>query len=94
MAKQAVLKVSEGKTEEAILGFLRSLLEKEVVEAILVPRRLPSGDGVVQTLIHDPERLNGACVLSPTMAVQSARVASNLTSKNLGKKIGCASQGL
>ncbi len=86
MAKQAVLKVSEGKTEEAILGFLRSLLERGVVEAILVPRRLPSGDGVVQTLIHDPEKLNGACVLSPTMPVQSARMASSLTSKNLGKK--------
>ncbi len=86
MAKQAVLKVSEGKTEEAILGFLRSLLENGVVEALLVPRRLPSGDGVVQTLIHDPEKLNGACVLSPTMPVQSARVASSLTSKNLGKR--------
>ena len=38
MAKQAVLKVSEGKTEEAILGLLKSLLEKGLVEAILVPK--------------------------------------------------------
>ena len=56
MAKQAVLKVSEGKTEEAIIGFLKSLLEKGVVEAILLPKGLPSGDGLVQTLIHDPEK--------------------------------------
>jgi len=87
MAKQAVIKVSEGKMEEAIQGFLKSLLEKGVVEAVLIPKGLPSGDGVVQTLIHDPQKLNGVCALSPTMPVQSARVASNLTAKNLGKKV-------
>ena len=87
MAKQAVIKVSEGRTEEAIQGFLKSLLEKGVVEAVLIPKGLPSGDGVVQTLIHDPQKLSGVCALSPTMPVQSARVASNLTAKNLGKKV-------
>ena len=74
MAKQAVLKVSGGKTEEAILGFLRLLLEKGVVDALLLPKGLPSGDGVVQTLIHDPDKLTGAAILSPTMPVQSAMV--------------------
>src|SRR4030043_1137698 len=87
MAKRAVVKVSEGRTEEAIIGFLKTLLEKGVVEAMVVPKRLPSGDGFVQTLIRDPEKLNGVCVLSPTMPVQSARVASHLTIKNLGKKV-------
>jgi formate dehydrogenase subunit beta len=87
MSKQATVKVSEGRTEEAITGFLKSLLEKGVVEAIIIPKGLPSGDGFVQTLIRDPEKLNGVCALSPTMPVQSARVASNLTAKNLGKKI-------
>ena len=53
----------------------------------MIPKGLPSGDGFVQTLIHDPEKLSGVCVLSPTMPVQSARVASNLTVKNLGKKV-------
>ncbi len=72
MAKQAVLKVSEGKTEEAILGFLKSLLEKGVVEALLIPKGLPSGDGVVQTLIHDPEKLEG-CVDSFTHHAGSIR---------------------
>ena len=87
MAKQAVLKVSEGKTGEAILGIIKSLLEKGLVEAILIPQGLPSGDGVAQTLIHDPEKVRGASILAPTMPVQSARVASSLTSKNLGKKV-------
>ena len=87
MVKQAVVKVSEGKTEEAIKGFLKTLLEKGVVEAIMIPKGLPSKDGFVQTLIRDPEKMDGVCVLSPTMPVQSARVISNLTVKNLGKKV-------
>ncbi|MBS3919659.1 MAG: 4Fe-4S dicluster domain-containing protein [Deltaproteobacteria bacterium] len=87
MAKQTVLKVSGGRTEETIKGFLKSLLEKGVVEAILIPKRLPSGDGFAQTLIHDPEKMDGACILSLTMPVQSAKVASNLSIKNLNKKV-------
>jgi formate dehydrogenase subunit beta len=87
MSKKAAVKVIEGKTEEAIVGFLKSLLEKGVVEAIMVPRALPSKDGFVQTLIRNPEMLNGVSVLSPTMPVQSARVISSLTVKNLEKKV-------
>ena len=88
MAKHAAVKVTEGRTEEAMISFLKSLLEKGVVENIILPKALPSKDGFVQTLIHDPQMLDGACVLSPTMPVQSARVVSNLTVKNLGKKVG------
>jgi formate dehydrogenase subunit beta len=87
MAKKAAVKVIEGKTEEAIIGFLKSLLEKGVVEAMVIPKALPSQDGFVQTLIRDPEKVNGVCVLSPTMPVQSARVISNLSVKNLGMKV-------
>lgn len=87
MARHGVIKVSEGRTEEAIIGILKSLLEKRVVEAILIPKGVPSGEGFVQSLIRDPEKLNGVSVISPTMPVQSARVASNLTFKNLGKKV-------
>jgi formate dehydrogenase (coenzyme F420) beta subunit len=87
MGKKAAIKVIEGKTEEAIIGFLKSLLEKGIVEAMVIPKTLPSQDGFVQTLIRDPEKLNGVCFLSPTMPVQSAKVVSNLSVKNLGKKV-------
>jgi formate dehydrogenase subunit beta len=88
MAKRAMVKVSEGKIEETMVAFLKSLLEKGVVEDLILPKGLPSKDGFVQTLIHDPNMLEGTCVLSPTMPVQSARVVSNLTVKNLGRKVG------
>ncbi len=87
MAKKAVIKVEGGKTGEAVLEFLKSLLKEEVVEAVLIPKLLPSQDGYVQTLIRDPEKLEGGCILSPTMPVQSARVLSNLSIKNLGKNV-------
>jgi formate dehydrogenase subunit beta len=88
MARQATIKVTEGRTEEAIVGFLRSLLEKGVVEDLIVPKILPSRDGFAQTLIREPQMLDGVCALSPTMPVQSARVVSNLSVKNLGKRVG------
>jgi len=88
MAKHGSVKVTEGRTEEAIVSFLRSLLEKGVIGDLIIPKMLPSRDGFVQTLIHDAKMLDGVCVLSPTMPVQSARVVSNLTIKNLGKRVG------
>ncbi len=88
MAKLAAIKVKEGKTEEAIRDLLKSLIVKGVVEEIMVPRVLPSGEGISQTLIKDPKLLDRAGVLAATMPVQSARVISNLTVKNLGKKVG------
>jgi formate dehydrogenase subunit beta len=88
MAKLAAVKVTDGKTDEAIIDFLKSLIEKGVVEDLILPKALPSGEGVVQTLIRDPHMLGGACALSPTMPVQSARVVSNLSIKGLGKKVG------
>lgn len=88
MAKLAAVKVTDGKTDEAIIDVLKSLIEKGVVDDLIVPKALPSGEGVVQTLIRDPRMLGGVCALSPTMPVQSARVVSNLTVKSLGKKVG------
>src|SRR3990172_977277 len=88
MAKRATLKVVEGKTEEAIVGFLKSLLEKGIIDDILIPKAVPTKDGYVQTLIQDPKMFDGVCALAPTMPVQSARVASNLAITNLGKKVG------
>ena len=88
MAKQSTIKVKDGRTEEAILGFLKSLLEKGVLEDLMIPKTLPSKEGFVQTLIHDAPMFDGTCALAPTMPVQSARVISNLSVKNLGRKVG------
>jgi formate dehydrogenase subunit beta len=87
MAKQAVLEITDGKMEEALRGLLKRLLEKKVVDAILIPKAAPPGNSYVQSLIRDPEKLSGTSVLAPTMPVQSARVVSHLTFKGLGQKV-------
>ena len=81
MTITTAIPVKNGRIEEAITGFLASLLREGVVEAMVMPRKLPGGDGFVPTLIRDPQMLSGSCVLAPTMAVQSARVLSQLSYK-------------
>lgn len=88
MVKKAKLEVKEKNFEDTISSFLRSIMEKGLIEALLIPRKLPTGDGFVQTLIRDPSKLIDTTVFSPTMPVQSARILSNLSIKNLNKKVG------
>jgi len=88
MSKSAVLEVKDNDPIETLVGFFRDLLEKEVVEAFLIPKKLPSGDGYCQTLIRDPKMLVGVNPLAPTLPVQSARLISHLTITDPGCKIG------
>jgi len=88
MGKSAVLEVKKNDPVETLRVFFRDLLEKGVVETLLIPKKLPSGDGYCQTLIHDPEMLIDANPLAPTLPVQSARIVSHLTITDPGRKIG------
>jgi formate dehydrogenase subunit beta len=88
MGKSAVLEVKKNDPVETLRVFFRDLLEKGVVETLLIPKKLPSGDGYCQTLIHDPEMLIDANPLVPTLPVQSARIVSHLTITDPGRKIG------
>lgn len=88
MGKSAVLEVKKSDPVETLRVFFRDLLEKGVVESLLIPKKLPSGEGYCQTLIHDPEMLIDANPLAPTLPVQSARIVSHLTITDPGRKIG------
>lgn len=79
MAKSAKIEVREGGLEGAIRDFLRDLLDKKVVEACLVPQKLPSGDSVAQGLVADPNKLDMADPLAPVMMVNSAKMVSDMT---------------
>jgi formate dehydrogenase (coenzyme F420) beta subunit len=81
MTLSTAIPVQQGCTEEAITGFLATLLREGVVEAMVVPKALPSGDGFVPALIREPHQLEGICLVAPTMAVQCARVLSQLCYK-------------
>jgi formate dehydrogenase subunit beta len=88
MSKGGLLTGKNNDPVETLRGFFRDLMEKEVVEALLIPKKLPSGDGYSQTLIRDPEMLKDVNPLAPTLPVQSARILSHLTITDPGCKVG------
>jgi len=78
--RYATLKVDGGDRIGALRDFLSQLLSSDFVQAVLVPKPLAGGDGVVQALITDPQGLSDTLPIAPTMPVQSARILSELTS--------------
>jgi len=78
---------TDGNPREAINGILRRLLEEGIVDALMVPQRVASGDNVVQTLVRDPARLDGMDPLAPVMPVTAARLVSNITMTGVKERI-------
>jgi formate dehydrogenase subunit beta len=79
MKKEVVIEVKDVKAKEAINSFLESLLEKNLVSALLVPREVPSKDNVVQSLVTNSNGLKEVNVISPVLPVSSARIISEMT---------------
>jgi len=64
------------------IEFFQTLLEKEVVDAILLPQQVPgvSAKGVVvQTLVTDPSKLEGFDPVAPVLMRNSASMVSALS---------------
>lgn len=85
--KTTVIKVENNDILGSLKKFLGSLLENKVVDAVLVPKILPSGDGFVQSLVSDADKLDGINPFAPTIAVQSANILSELTQGPLAGKV-------
>jgi len=79
MKKEVVIEVKDAKAKEAINSFLESLLEKNLVSALLVPREVPSKDNIVQSLMTNSNGLKEVNVISPVLPVSSARIISEMT---------------
>jgi formate dehydrogenase subunit beta len=62
----------------ATRGFLKQLLEAEVVDALLVPMETSSGT-VTPALVADPQLLDAANPLAPVMGLNAARVAGKVS---------------
>jgi len=86
--KSTTIKVEDKDVLGSLRKLLAQLLESEFVDALLVPRMLPSEDGFVQSLVTDVEMLKDANPIAPTMSVQSAYVLSDLTSTPFDGRIG------
>ena len=79
MAKSVTLPVENGQIRQTVNSFLQDLLDKNVVEAVLVPVKHPAKNDIVQTLITNPEYLEQADVFAPVLPVVSARIVSAMT---------------
>lgn len=74
----ATIKVKDNNPVGAIQELLGSMLERQLVSAILVPQEIPSGMSVVQTLVRDRAKLETANPLAPVFAVNSARIVAQM----------------
>ncbi|MHC4627615.1 MAG: hypothetical protein ACYTDV_11590, partial [Planctomycetota bacterium] len=74
----ATIKVKDNNPVGAIQELLGSMLELQLVSAVLVPQEIPSGKSVVQTLVRDRAKLETANPLAPVFAVNSARIVAQM----------------
>jgi formate dehydrogenase subunit beta len=83
----SVIPIENNDVLSALRGFLRKLMESDLVDALLVP--LETGDGLVQpALVSDPSLLEVANPLLPIMPINNARAMSALTGKHAPARIG------
>jgi formate dehydrogenase subunit beta len=79
---------SEGRNQRESIGlFLFRLLKDKRVDAVLVPKRHPSGNIVSPVLITDPSKIEGADPLAPVQMVNAASIVKELSKDPLDKKI-------
>ncbi len=76
---EAEPQVEKGSALTACKEFFRALLEKNVVDAVLVPQQVPGGKVVVQTLVTDPSKLEGFDPIAPVLMSNSASIVSRLS---------------
>ncbi len=70
-----------------IRNFLKSVLQTESVQAVLVPAKLLPSDTLMPHLISDPDLLAGADPLSPVFPLNASRMAAKLSVKPVQGKI-------
>lgn len=79
MAKTVSFGVKDGSITSAMRQLLKQLLEKKLVDAVLVPLELPSKENVVQSLVTQPDALGAANPLAPVLPVNTANIVSKMT---------------
>ncbi len=88
MKVEAAISLKNNDTLGAVRDFLASLLKEGIVDYLLVPEAMASGQTQAPSLIKDPAFLAKANPFSPVMPTNTASVVSQLTNDNPGKKLG------
>jgi len=84
---RATIAVDNDDALSAIRGFLKQLLEADVVDALLVPMETPAGT-VTPALVAEPALLDAANPLAPVMGLNAARMAGKVSIREPRGRIG------
>ncbi|MDE3090522.1 MAG: 4Fe-4S dicluster domain-containing protein, partial [Chloroflexota bacterium] len=84
---RGIWQVTDKNTLGAVREFLRSLLDKKIVDALLVPME-GAHNSVMPALVKNAARLDRANPFAPVMTFNSARLVSMLTRDTTNAKIG------
>jgi len=86
MSKFMKLAFDKGELNTQLSELFSDMLENNAVDAVLAPMVQPK-KGVMQTLVTSKENLASMDPFAPVMPVNSAKLASSLTSTPSGKRI-------
>lgn len=78
MQIHSLLNVTNGDPLGATREFLKTLLHKSVVDALLVPLQLPDADHITPSLVQDPSQLDQADPFAPVMQINGAAVIAKI----------------
>lgn len=84
---RTLIPVENDDTMAAVQGFLRQILEADIVDSLLVPMETPYGT-VTPALVSDPELLDKANPLAPVMGVNAARLAGRVSVREPRDRVG------
>jgi formate dehydrogenase subunit beta len=76
--KHSLIKVKDNLIK-SLNAFFKDILEGTDIEAILIPKELPTGTGFIPALITKPESLAAANALAPIMPVNASKALSDYT---------------
>jgi formate dehydrogenase subunit beta len=86
--KSSTLKLTGANLLETFNVFFKSLFEKKIIDALVVPQETSLGTSCAQTLIKEPSQIKRANPFAPVLLVNTARLVANLTAWSPGQKIG------
>jgi len=84
---RTLIPVENGDTLAAVQGFLKRLLEADIVDMLLLPMETPRGS-ITPALVSDPELLERANPLAPVMGLNAARLAGRVSVREPRKRVG------
>jgi formate dehydrogenase subunit beta len=84
---RTLIPVENGDTLAAVRGFLKGLLEADVVDMLLLPMETPQAS-ITPALVSDPELLKSANPLAPVIGLNAARLAGRVSVREPRKRVG------